>query len=112
MLRWPRSAGQSQRSFAPAPVALPPAESEELRRARLVLLGIPLLAFLAVLEPVTDHLGNIRSESHGVAHYVVTTEVSVLWFAADAERDARRCGHGGDNVARDEGLFTSRHQRR
>jgi surface polysaccharide O-acyltransferase-like enzyme len=51
-------------------------------RARLVRLGIPLLVFLALVEPVTDYLGNIRSESHGVAHYLATTEVSVLWFAA------------------------------
>ena len=51
-------------------------------RTRLVRLGLPLLVFLALVEPVTDYLGNIRSESHGLAHYVVTTEVSVLWFAA------------------------------
>ena len=42
--------------------------------------------FLALVEPLTDYLGNIRSESHRLAHYVATTEVSVLWFAA-APRD-------------------------
>jgi surface polysaccharide O-acyltransferase-like enzyme len=51
-------------------------------RTRLIRLGIPLLVFLALVEPVTDYLGNIRSASHGVAHYLAMTEVSVLWFAA------------------------------
>jgi fucose 4-O-acetylase-like acetyltransferase len=51
-------------------------------RTRLMRLGIPLLVFLALVEPVTDYLGNVRTESYGVAHYLATTEVSVLWFAA------------------------------
>jgi hypothetical protein len=51
-------------------------------RTRLVRLGIPLVVFVALVEPLTDYLGNVWDEPYGLPHYVVTTEVSVLWFAA------------------------------
>jgi hypothetical protein len=51
-------------------------------RTRLVRLGVPLVLFIALVEPLTDYLGNVWDEPYGLAHYVVTTEVSVLWFAA------------------------------
>ena len=51
-------------------------------RSRLVRLGVPILVFVALVEPVTDYLGNIWDESHGFGYYFGTTEFSVMWFAA------------------------------
>ena len=51
-------------------------------RSRLVRLGVPILVFVAFVEPLTDYLGNIWDESHGFGYYVGTTELSVMWFAA------------------------------
>jgi fucose 4-O-acetylase-like acetyltransferase len=51
-------------------------------RARLVRLGVPILVFVALVEPLTDYLGNIWDESHGFGYYMGTTELSVMWFAA------------------------------
>jgi fucose 4-O-acetylase-like acetyltransferase len=51
-------------------------------RSRLVRLGVPILVFVALVEPLTDYLGNIWDESHGFGYYFGTTEFSVMWFAA------------------------------
>ena len=51
-------------------------------RSRLVRLGVPILVFVALVEPLTDYLGNIWDESHGFGYYIGTTELSVMWFAA------------------------------
>jgi glucans biosynthesis protein C len=51
-------------------------------RSRLVRLGVPLLVFVLVVEPLTDYLGNLRDESRSFADYLGTTELSVMWFVA------------------------------
>jgi fucose 4-O-acetylase-like acetyltransferase len=51
-------------------------------RSRLIRLGVPIVAFVAFAEPLTDYVGNIWDESHGFGYYMGTTELSVMWFAA------------------------------
>ena len=51
-------------------------------RARLARLGIPLLVFVALIQPLTDWTGNRRSERGSFLHYLGITEVSVMWFVA------------------------------
>jgi fucose 4-O-acetylase-like acetyltransferase len=51
-------------------------------RTRLLRLGVPLLAFVALLQPLTDYVGNVHQEAGSFVSYLKTTEVSVMWFAA------------------------------
>lgn len=50
--------------------------------SRLVRLGVPLLVFVLVINPLADYLGNLRQEDRSLASYLATTEVSVMWFVA------------------------------
>ena len=50
--------------------------------SRLLRLGVPIVVYVLVIQPLTDYLGNIRSEKGSFARYLGTTEVSVMWFAA------------------------------
>ena len=50
--------------------------------SRLVRLGVPLLVFVLLLQPMTDWIGNRRSERGSFLHYLGITEVSVMWFVA------------------------------
>lgn len=51
-------------------------------RSRLLRLGVPLLVFVLVMQPLTDYIGNRRSERGSFTHYLGMTEVSVMWFVA------------------------------
>lgn len=51
-------------------------------RSRLLRLGVPLLAWVLVLQPLTDWVGNVRSEKGSFGFYLAHTEVSALWFIA------------------------------
>ncbi|HEY7488870.1 MAG TPA: acyltransferase family protein [Streptosporangiaceae bacterium] len=51
-------------------------------RSRLLRLGLPLLVFVLLLQPLTDYIGNLRSERGSFAYYLGMTEVSVMWFVA------------------------------
>lgn len=51
-------------------------------RARLVRLGVPLLVFVLLLQPLTDWVGNLRQERGSFAFYFGHTEVGALWFVA------------------------------
>ncbi len=51
-------------------------------RSRLLRLGLPLLVFVVLLQPLTDWVGNRRSERGSFLHYLGMTEVSVMWFVA------------------------------
>lgn len=51
-------------------------------RSRLLRLGAPLVVWVVLLQPLTDWVGNIRSEKGSFAFYLGHTEVSALWFIA------------------------------
>jgi glucans biosynthesis protein C len=51
-------------------------------RSRLLRLGVPLVLFVVVLQPLTDYLGNIRDEAGSFAFYLERTEVGAMWFVA------------------------------
>lgn len=51
-------------------------------RSRLFRLGVPVLVYLAIIQPLTDYLGNLFDESRSFWSYLADTEVSVMWFAA------------------------------
>jgi surface polysaccharide O-acyltransferase-like enzyme len=51
-------------------------------RARLLRLGLPLVVFVVGIQPLTDFLGNIRSERGTFAFYFGHTEVASMWFVA------------------------------
>ncbi|HEX3003610.1 MAG TPA: acyltransferase family protein, partial [Angustibacter sp.] len=51
-------------------------------RSRLLRLGAPLVVWVVLLQPLTDWVGNIRSEKGTFAFYLGHTEVSALWFIA------------------------------
>jgi surface polysaccharide O-acyltransferase-like enzyme len=51
-------------------------------RARLVRLGLPLLVFAVLIQPLTDWVGNLRDERGSFLYYLGITEVSVMWFVA------------------------------
>jgi len=50
--------------------------------ARLRRLGLPLIVFVLVLQPLTDYIGNLRDERGSFLFYLGHTEVSVMWFVA------------------------------
>jgi surface polysaccharide O-acyltransferase-like enzyme len=51
-------------------------------RSRLLRLGTPLVVWILLLQPLTDWVGNVRSEKGSFAFYLGHTEVSALWFIA------------------------------
>ncbi|MGN6301123.1 MAG: acyltransferase family protein [Angustibacter sp.] len=51
-------------------------------RSRLLRLGTPLVVWILLLQPLTDWVGNIRSEKGSFGYYLGHTEVSALWFIA------------------------------
>lgn len=48
--------------------------------SRLVRLGIPLLIFVMLVNPLADYLGNWWQEGHSFRTYLAMTEFSVMWF--------------------------------
>jgi glucan biosynthesis protein C len=50
--------------------------------SRLVRLGVPLLVFVLLINPLADYLGNLRSGHRSLVSYLGTTELSVMWFVA------------------------------
>jgi hypothetical protein len=65
--------------------------------SRLLRLGVPVVVYVVAVQPLTDYLGNIRSEKGTFTQYLRTTEVSVMWFAAAllAFRSCTPCGSFG-----------------
>ena len=51
-------------------------------RGRLIRLGVPLLVFVLVLQPVTDVIGNVWDERGSFSFYLRHTEVGSMWFVA------------------------------
>jgi glucans biosynthesis protein C len=51
-------------------------------RSRLLRLGVPLVAFVLLLNPLTDYLGNIWDERGSFWFYLEDTEVGAMWFVA------------------------------
>jgi hypothetical protein len=51
-------------------------------RSRLLRLGVPLVVFVLLIQPLSDYVGNVRSEKGSFAYYLGHTEASVMWFAA------------------------------
>jgi peptidoglycan/LPS O-acetylase OafA/YrhL len=50
--------------------------------ARAVRLGLPLLAYLLLVNPLADLVGNLWQEDRSFASYLGDTELSVMWFVA------------------------------
>ncbi|MGZ6878266.1 MAG: acyltransferase family protein [Nocardioidaceae bacterium] len=51
-------------------------------RTRLLRLGVPLVAFVLVIQPLTDYIGNLRDERGSFGFYLRQTEVGPMWFVA------------------------------
>ena len=51
-------------------------------RSRLLRLGVPMLFFVLVVNPLADYLGNQWQEDDTFPGYLATTELSVMWFVA------------------------------
>ncbi len=51
-------------------------------RGRLLRLGVPLLTFVLVVQPLTDYVGNLRDERGSFLFYLARTEVGPMWFVA------------------------------
>jgi hypothetical protein len=51
-------------------------------RSRLLRLGVPLVVFALVVNPLADYLGSLRDEHRSLVSYVGTTEVGPMWFVA------------------------------
>lgn len=51
-------------------------------RRRLLRLGVPLVAFVLVVNPLADYLGNLKDEDRSFGDYLATTEVGAMWFVA------------------------------
>jgi glucans biosynthesis protein C len=51
-------------------------------RGRVLRLGVPLVVFVLVLQPLTDYLGNIWDERGSFVFYLEQTEVGAMWFVA------------------------------
>lgn len=47
---------------------------------RLLRLGVPLLFFVLVVNPLADYLGNLWQEDTSPLGYLAVTEFSVMWF--------------------------------
>jgi hypothetical protein len=51
-------------------------------RARLVRLGVPLLAYILLVQPLSDYIGDPRDDRQSFLYYLGITEVGVMWFVA------------------------------
>jgi hypothetical protein len=51
-------------------------------RSRLLRLGVPMLVFVLLINPLTDYLGGFRHGHRNPAFYLATTEASGRWFVA------------------------------
>lgn len=51
-------------------------------RSRLLRLGLPLAGYVAVVQPLTDYVGNLRGEQGSFVTYLRATEVGPMWFLA------------------------------
>lgn len=51
-------------------------------RSRLLRLGVPLVVFVLLVQPLTDYLGNIHDERGSFAFYLRQTETGAMWFVA------------------------------
>ena len=51
-------------------------------RSRLLRLGVPMLVYVLLINPLTDYLGGFRHGHRSLAFYLATTEASVMWFVA------------------------------
>jgi glucans biosynthesis protein C len=49
---------------------------------RLLRLGVPLAAFVLVVNPLADLVGNVRQEHRSFLSYLGETEFSIMWFVA------------------------------
>ena len=49
---------------------------------RLIRLGVPLAAFVLVVNPMADLVGNLRQEHRSFLDYLGETEFSIMWFVA------------------------------
>jgi peptidoglycan/LPS O-acetylase OafA/YrhL len=47
---------------------------------RLLRLGVPLLFFVLVVNPLADYLGNLWQQDETLLEYLAVTEFSVMWF--------------------------------
>lgn len=48
--------------------------------SRLLRLGVPLLFFLLLVNPLADYLGNLWDEDDTFLGYLAVTEFSIMWF--------------------------------
>jgi fucose 4-O-acetylase-like acetyltransferase len=48
--------------------------------SRLLRLGVPLVVFLLVVNPLADYLGNLWDERGTFLDYLAVTEFSIMWF--------------------------------
>jgi hypothetical protein len=53
-----------------------------LVRSRLLRLGVPLLVYVVLINPLTDYLGGLRHGHRSLVPDLATTEVSMMWFVA------------------------------
>jgi glucans biosynthesis protein C len=50
--------------------------------SRMLRLGVPLVVFVLLINPLTDYLGNIWDERGSFWFYLQHTEVGAMWFVA------------------------------
>jgi peptidoglycan/LPS O-acetylase OafA/YrhL len=48
--------------------------------SRLLRLGVPLVFFLLLVNPLADYLGNLWDEDDSFLGYLAVTEFSIMWF--------------------------------
>jgi glucans biosynthesis protein C len=48
--------------------------------SRLLRLGVPLVVFLLLVNPLADYLGNLWDEDDTFLGYLAVTEFSIMWF--------------------------------
>lgn len=48
--------------------------------SRLLRLGVPLLVFVLLVNPLADYLGNLWDERGSFLQYLAVTEFSIMWF--------------------------------
>ncbi len=51
-------------------------------RRRMLRLGVPLLLYVLLVNPVADLVGNVWQEDDSFWDYLASTELSVMWFVA------------------------------
>ena len=60
---------------------------------RVVRLGVPLVGYVVLVNPLADLVGNVRQEHRSFVDYLGETEFSVMWFVAALLFCA--CGYAG-----------------